>query len=110
MLNNQDKPLRISDLSSKAGLSESRFFGLFRADTGFSPIGFFIRLRLLRACELLMNESLSIKQVAALSGYKDSFYFSRQFKSINGASPSRYRRFKARRRYAAPIKKLERGD
>ena len=109
MLRNQHKPLRVSDLGSVAMLSNSRFFSVFKAETGFSPMEFFIRLRMLRSCELLMNQSLPIKQVAALSGYKDASYFSRLFKSVNGVSPLHYRRIAARTGCAARAEKLESG-
>ena len=91
MLQNVNKPLRISALSAIAGLSDSYFFSLFKSATGSPPIAFFTRLRIRLACELLQNQSLSIKEVAAEVGYKDSCYFSRCFKLATGVSPGNYR-------------------
>jgi len=91
MLQNINKPLRISALSAIAGLSDSYFFSLFKSATGFPPIAFFIRLRIWLARELLRNQNLSIKEVAAQVGYKDSFYFSRIFKLVTGVAPQDYR-------------------
>lgn len=91
MLQNVNKPLRISALSAIAGLSDSYFFSLFKSATGSSPIAYFIRLRMRLACELLQNQGLSIKEVAAEVGYKDSAYFSRVFKLVTGVSPGNYR-------------------
>ena len=45
-----------------------------------------------RACELLRNENLSVKEVAALLGYSDPYYFSRLFKSVIGVAPRSYRK------------------
>jgi len=91
MLQNVNKPLRISALSAIAGLSDSYFFSLFKSATGSPPIAFFIRLRIRLARELLRNQNLSIKEVAAQVGYKDSCYFSRLFKLVTGVSPGNYR-------------------
>jgi AraC family transcriptional regulator of arabinose operon len=44
-----------------------------------------------RACRLLEDTGLSIKEISSKLGYDDQFYFSRVFKSINGIAPSDYR-------------------
>lgn len=92
MLRHLKEPLRISELSAVAGISSSHFFFVFKDSTGFSPIDFFIRLRMCYAGELLRNRSLSIKETAVLLGYHDQFYFSRVFKSVTGAAPRAYRK------------------
>jgi AraC-like DNA-binding protein len=79
-------------LSAIAGVSDSHFFPLFKSATGCTPIDFFIRLRMTRACELLQNQKMTIKEVADLIGYDDPFYFSRLFKSVIGVAPRDYRR------------------
>jgi AraC-like DNA-binding protein len=86
-----NEPLRVSTLSALSGLSVSLFSSLFKCATGYAPIQFFIRLRMQRACELLRETTLSIKEVADSLGYDDPFYFSRIFKSVNGVAPSYYR-------------------
>lgn len=86
-----DKPLQVAALAAAAHTSPSHYFALFKQQTGLPPICYFIRLRMKRACELLQDESLHIKEVAALLGYEDAFYFSRLFKSVNHIAPSEYR-------------------
>lgn len=86
-----NEPLRVSTLSALSGLSVSLYSSLFKCATGYAPIEFFIRLRMQRACELLRETTLSVKEVASLLGYSDPFYFSRIFKSVNGVAPSYYR-------------------
>ena len=91
MLQHLDRPLQVSTLAAQANVSTSHFFALFKRRTGSPPIDFFIRLRMERARELLEASSLHVKEVAAVLGYDDPFYFSRVFKSVNQMSPSDYR-------------------
>lgn len=86
-----DKPLRVSTLSAVAGVSTSHLSTLFKSLTGRSPLQYFICLRIRRACELLRDPDLRVKQVAALLGYYDQFYFSRIFKLVTGVTPSEFR-------------------
>jgi transcriptional regulator GlxA family with amidase domain len=95
MLANLKEPVRIADLSKLTGSSTSNFYHLFKVATGCSPNDFFIRARMERACELLQSTDLSVKEVAALLGYYDQFYFSRVFKSVHHVPPSHYRTVRA---------------
>ena len=86
-----NQSLRVPKLAIMVGVSQSHFFAVFKKQTGFAPMDFFIRMRMGRACELLDATSLSVKEIAAALGYDDQFYFSRVFKSVNQISPSKYR-------------------
>ena len=91
MMKHLDKPLRVSTLSALIRHSSSHFFSVFKCATGQAPIRFFIRARMQRACRLLKETAFSVKEIAALLGYDDAFYFSRLFKSIHGVAPREYR-------------------
>lgn len=91
MMQHLNKPLPVARLAALANISPSHFFALFKRHTGCAPIDYFIRLRMRRACDLLSSTSLSVKEVAAVLGYDDQFYFSRVFKSVNRVAPSEYR-------------------
>jgi AraC-like DNA-binding protein len=86
-----NQPLQVATLAAKACASPSHFFVLFKRVTGSSPIDYFIRLRMRRACQLLEAGSLHVKEVAAALGYEDPFYFSRVFKSTIHVAPKEYR-------------------
>jgi AraC-like DNA-binding protein len=86
-----DQPLQVKILCNIAGLSSSHFFHVFKRATGDTPLGFFIRTRMGKACELLGETTMTVKEIAALLGYEDRFYFSRLFKSVQGISPRGYR-------------------
>jgi transcriptional regulator GlxA family with amidase domain len=86
-----DQPLQVATLAAKANFSPSHFFVLFKRRIGSAPIDYFTRMRMQRACRLLCETNLSVKEVAAKLGYDDPFYFSRVFKSVNRLAPSDYR-------------------
>lgn len=82
-------PPKMSELAAECCLSESRFAHLFKEVTG-KPYGqFVISMRMEKAKELLCQDELSVKEVAAMVGYDDQNYFSRTFKKAFGISPSR---------------------
>ena len=86
------KPLSVAELARTAGLSPSHFSALFRAATGGGVVEYTKRLRMARARELLITSSRDIADIAETVGYTDAFYFSRQFRTVHGCSPSEYRR------------------
>jgi AraC-like DNA-binding protein len=45
-----------------------------------------------RACELMHDSTMAIKEVAERCGFAHQFHFSRQFKLSVGASPTEFRR------------------
>jgi AraC-like DNA-binding protein len=90
MMQHLNEPLQVAKLAQAAHTSPSHFFALFKRWAGFSPIDYFIRLRMERACGMLAT-TRSVKEIAADLGYDDPFYFSRVFKSIHGVAPSDYR-------------------
>lgn len=90
--NNLSTQFSVPELAGMAGLSTSHFSALFRASAGTSVKEYLKRLRSSRARELLITTELSIADVAASVGYDDALYFSRQFRGVNGVSPSEFRR------------------
>lgn len=58
-------------------------------DTTFST--HLAKLRMAHAAKLLRESAKSIKEIAALSGYDDYFYFCRVFREAYGCTPTQYR-------------------
>jgi AraC-like DNA-binding protein/quercetin dioxygenase-like cupin family protein len=86
------RPHRLEELATVAGVSVTHFSALFRRLTGFAPIDFLIRLRVQHACRLLDATNLSIQEVAERVGYPDPYYFTRCFRRIMGCAPRIYRK------------------
>jgi len=81
----------IADLARQCSLSPDWFMHKFKAQTGLSPMEYLAKIRLDKAKWLMLNSSLSIKEISYIVGYNDPLYFSKLFKKAEGASPSEYR-------------------
>ncbi|MEM0965840.1 MAG: AraC family transcriptional regulator [Verrucomicrobiota bacterium] len=86
-----DLRLTLEGLASMAGLSVPHYSKLFRERTEKSPMAYFAQLKMRKACELLQGTDEPVQHVANRLGIEDPFYFSRQFKKIQGVSPVKYR-------------------
>lgn len=85
------RPHRLEELATAAGVSVTHYSALFRRQTGFAPIDFLIRLRVQHACHLLATTRMSVAEVGERVGYTDPYYFTRCFRRVMGCSPRRYR-------------------
>lgn len=81
----------LQELSVMFGYSSSQFSNIFRKETGYSPIDYFIHLKIQHSCILLDLTDKKIYEVAESVGYDDPYYFSRLFKKIMHVSPELYR-------------------
>ncbi len=86
------KDFPLSKLAEMEHMSQSRYREVFRSQTGYSPAEYRTALRMQKACELLLQTSLSLSEIAASCGYKDLLYFFRAFKKHRGMTPSEYRK------------------
>lgn len=91
MEQNVNRPLQVAALAAQASVSPSHFFALFKQRMGCPPMDYFTRLRMLRACQIFDSTDASVKEVSAMMGYDDPFYFSRVFKSVSAMAPVHYR-------------------
>ena len=71
-----------------SGLSKSHFMRVFKEQTGFSPMDYFIQLKMQHACMLLAFRQDSVSQIGTELGYEDQYYFSRAFSKTIGMSPT----------------------
>ena len=87
-------PVTVSELAAMANLSASHFSAVFRQVTGVPVLAYSLRLRLLKACQLLDATDLSVKEIAERVGFSDQLYFSRMFRGVYGIPPRQYRKVK----------------
>ena len=73
------------------GLGYENFRKLFRQEFQIPPHTYLIQKRLNNAKELLLQDNLSVQEIAARTGYPDSFSFSKQFKKYTTLTPRQFR-------------------
>lgn len=81
----------LAALAEAAQLSEYHFSRLFKRATGVSPSQYFIRLRMARARQLLLDTDLSVIDIGMEVGYSSPSHFSQVFRREIGVTPSAYR-------------------
>jgi len=91
MIDNINANLTLEHLSHYACLSKYHFIHLFKEKTGYSPMNYFIRLKMHKACELLENSMFKVSSVSITLGFSNPYYFSTTFKRVIGKSPQHYR-------------------
>ena len=98
--------ITIEDIASSVGISRKTLSAVFSTLTGFSPKDYLIYYRISKAVDLLRDRNLSVEMIASSTGYKDQFYFSKQFKQNVGMTPSECRKTMAENpswRFQSPI-------
>ena len=90
MFKNEDVFYSMKMLAKQSGLSESRFKHRFKEEVGISPADYQLRLKIDRACRMLLQDDAIITISFAL-GFSSSQYFATVFRRYMGVSPAEYR-------------------
>jgi len=83
--------LRPEDVAQALDVGYSTLRRRFKRATGFSVKEYILSAQLRRAKQLLTCTSESVEVISRRLGFEDPFYFSRLFRSREGASPSAFR-------------------
>jgi transcriptional regulator GlxA family with amidase domain len=81
----------LTKLAARYGSSPGHFIRVFRRQTGETPAKYYSRQQIRRACMLLTDSKLRIKEIAAKVGFDDPYHFSRVFRQVVGSSPRGWR-------------------
>jgi AraC-like DNA-binding protein len=87
-----DHPVDLARIASELGMGYERFRKFFATAVGMPPARWRQLKRVERARQLLVEGELPLAEIAEKLGYCDEYFFNRQFKSVTGLSPARYRR------------------
>lgn len=88
---NYSKKITLEEAAEKVYITPVYFSMLFKKNMGLSFSDYINKLRVEYACRLLLNEILTLSDVAQLSGFNDQSYFSKVFKEHMGVSPKKYK-------------------
>ncbi|MFD0316718.1 helix-turn-helix domain-containing protein [Streptomyces flavalbus] len=86
----------VRECAERLGVTPGYLTQAVRAATGRSPGRLLIEARTQRAQRLLAHTELSVRQVAARTGFSDPAYFSRFFRRETGHSPGAFRKHHSR--------------
>jgi transcriptional regulator GlxA family with amidase domain len=89
---NIEEPIPLDDLSRYAGVSRRQLERLFRKYLNYAPTRYYLKLRLIRARQLLLQTDMSVTAVALSCGFTSTPHFSKCYRELYGWSPSRERR------------------
>ncbi|WP_245447864.1 helix-turn-helix domain-containing protein [Nitratireductor sp. OM-1] len=84
--------ISLADLAALLGLSVFHFSRRFRAEFGRPPYAYVLQRRLEHAKRQLSRKDVSLKTIAAASGFSDQSHMTRLFKRELNISPAQYRR------------------
>jgi AraC-like DNA-binding protein len=82
----------LSELAKAVGLSKSYLSTVFSEEMGKTLTEYIQDARIDYSKELLRGSTLSIAQVASLSGFSDQSYFTKIFTKLCGVSPAQFRK------------------
>ncbi|CAN0574255.1 unnamed protein product [Laminaria digitata] len=85
------RPMRVTDIATDVGMSQTSFHRHFKAVTGFSPLAYQRQIRLLDAQRLLAT-GVPVTSVAQETGYRSPSQFSREYRRMFGVPPRQHKR------------------
>ena len=88
---NYKNNLSIEEIASHCNFSVSRLSHIFKQYAGVPITQYLIKMKMIKAADLLLCTTASISNIAAELGYNDPNYFSLQFKKYYKMSPKTYR-------------------
>lgn len=84
--------LTLEELAMAFDYSPSHFSTLFHKESGYSPINYFLRMKIQKACEYMELTNWKLHKISEKLGFDEPAYFSRTFTKVMGVSPSQYRK------------------
>ncbi len=88
--NMSQEEFNIDNLASDLAMSRSVFFKKIKSLTGQNPQELIRDIKMKRAATLLQSQSYTIVEIAEMTGYPNSKYFSTAFKKYYGVTPTGY--------------------
>ncbi|MDW3652542.1 MAG: AraC family transcriptional regulator [Bacteroidia bacterium] len=89
--NNYSRNINLEEISGIAHMTPPAFCRFFKNSTHKTFSHFLNEVRISKACQLLINGEISIKEICYEVGFNSLTNFNRTFRSIKGETPSSYR-------------------
>ena len=82
----------LAEIAASANISKSLCNALFNQYVGESPISYLMHLRCRKVAEYLRSSSMSLGEIAAITGFNGVSYMSETFRKFFDNSPREYRK------------------
>lgn len=92
VMENHSRPLTLSEVSSHVNMSETYFSKFFRQATGHRFVDLVNRVRISRACSLLVETDQYVTTICYTVGFNNVANFNRRFQELKGVTPRGYRK------------------
>lgn len=89
---NFEKDITLNKVASELGINYSYLSNLFTVEMDITFSEYITRIRMEKACRLLLESKKKITDIAESCGYPDSKYFFRVFKKQFGVTPEEYKK------------------
>ena len=89
--NLDDADLDLSRLARAVHVTPAHLVRRFRAERGVTPMAYLWEQRVAAGIDLLTGTGLPVGEIAARTGFKSVYHFSRRVKAATGAAPTRLR-------------------
>jgi LacI family transcriptional regulator len=86
------EPTKVTDIARELAMSNRTLDRKFRTFLGRSVHSEIVRMRIEKACQLLLDTNMAISNIASHLGYSELGHMSRAFKKAFGTSPLEYRK------------------
>lgn len=83
--------LTVAELAGEVHIHPVHFGRVFQKHSGYTVHGFIASLRVKEACDLI-DDGMSLAQVAATTGFADQSHLCRTFRRFMGLAPAEYRK------------------
>lgn len=87
-----EQKLSIGEIAQMCNVSECYFRKMFKEYSGTSPAEYRINNKIARAKSYLCHESLTVAEISDLLGFTNTAYFTKQFRTRVGMTPTEYRK------------------
>ncbi len=85
-----NRQITLDQMSDTINISKGHLIDLFKKEFGMTPIKYLNKIRIAKSKEFLKASSYNVNEIAEMTGFTDSRYFSRVFKQYEHMTPTEY--------------------
>lgn len=89
-----DQSLSVDSIADSIGISKAYICRIYKQLTLHTILDDIVKVRMGKARELLLETNCRIEEIAEKVGFSNSSYFYKAFKTVNGVTPSEFRKTK----------------